>query len=503
MAKTIAEINQRIKSGDVLVLTAEEMIEYVDNNGPKKAAEEVDVVTTGTFGAMCSSGAFLNFGHSEPPIKMQRVWLNDVEAYTGIAAVDAYIGATQLSETEGFEYGGGHVIEDLVNGEEVELRATSYGTDCYPRKKIQTSLTLADMNQAFLVNPRNCYQNYAAATNSSDKVLYTYMGKLLPNNGNVTYATASQLSPLIKDPYLETIGIGTRIFLAGTQGYVIGQGTQYSTAPRRENGIPLCPAATLAVTCNLKKADSRFIQGAVFERYGTSLYIGLGIPIPVLNEEIAKQTAIRDSEIYTNILDYSVPSRSRPVVAKVSYAELRSGKVELNGQEVRTSSLSSLSKAREIAELLKKQIKRGEFLLTERLETLGDYATKPMKHGVYYVRDVMNKAVTIGPEAGIEEVARLISQKGVNHIPVVAKGKLVGIVTSWDIAKAVGSGKHNLSDIATRNVITARPNETLEIAAEKLQRYKISALPVIDNDGEVLGIVTAEDVSRVVIGGVK
>jgi uncharacterized protein (DUF39 family) len=99
--KTIDEINEKISEGKAVVVTAEEMIDIVRDNGPKKAAKMVDVVTTGTFSPMCSSGAFINFGHSSPAIRMTRVWLNDVMAYAGIAAVDAYIGATELSESQG------------------------------------------------------------------------------------------------------------------------------------------------------------------------------------------------------------------------------------------------------------------------------------------------------------------------------------------------------------------------------------------------------------------
>jgi len=67
-----------------VVVTAEEMTEIVKSLGPEKAAQEVNVVTTGTFGAMCSSGVWVNFGHSDPPIKMSKVWLNDVEGYAGV-----------------------------------------------------------------------------------------------------------------------------------------------------------------------------------------------------------------------------------------------------------------------------------------------------------------------------------------------------------------------------------------------------------------------------------
>ncbi len=133
--KTYEEINEKIRSGKAVVLTAEEVVALGREKGVKHVAEHVDVVTTGTFGPMCSSGAFLNFGHSDPPIKMQKVWLNDVPVFGGLAAVDAYVGATELSDKVGFDYGGAHVIEDLIAGKPVTLRATSYGTDCYPQAR--------------------------------------------------------------------------------------------------------------------------------------------------------------------------------------------------------------------------------------------------------------------------------------------------------------------------------------------------------------------------------
>ncbi|MEM2802215.1 MAG: homocysteine biosynthesis protein, partial [Archaeoglobaceae archaeon] len=282
--KKISEINEKIKDGSVCVVTAKEMKELVAELGAEKAAKEVDVVTTGTFGAMCSTGAFINFGHADPPIKFKKVWLNDVEAYAGLAAVDAFIGATKTSETREF-YGGAHVIEELVSGKEVELRAIGYGTDCYPRREIETTISLEDVNQAFMVNPRNAYQRYRAATNSSDKVLRTYMGTLLPNFGNVTFAGTGEMSPLNNDPEFRTIGIGTRIFLCGAKGYIIGEGTQHSP-----------PFGTLMVKGNLKEMKPEFMKACYFPGYAPSIFLGIGIPIPVLDIEIAKATAIRDNE---------------------------------------------------------------------------------------------------------------------------------------------------------------------------------------------------------------
>lgn len=370
MKRTVAEINQRIKDGDVVVMTAEEVISYVQSEGVERAAKEVDVVTTGTFGAMCSSGAFLNFGHSEPPIRMQRVTLNDVPAYTGIAAVDAYIGATELRLDDHRRYGGAHVIEELVSGRPVHLKATSDGTDCYPRRDIDTYVSLNTMNQAYMFNPRNSYQNYAAGTNSSDRTLYTYMGKLLPNYGNVTYSSAGQLSPLLNDPTLRTIGVGTRIFLGGGTGYVAWEGTQFRTNVETRFGVPMGAARNLATVGDLRGMSPEFVRALVLPGYGVSLALGIGVPIPILDEEVMRAVAVSDEQLFAPVIDYSVQSRNRKPIKHLSYAELRSGKVELFGKEVRTSSLSSYLKARQIAETLAGWIENGEFLLTEAVAQL-------------------------------------------------------------------------------------------------------------------------------------
>ncbi|MDN5332343.1 MAG: L-aspartate semialdehyde sulfurtransferase [Tepidanaerobacteraceae bacterium] len=369
--KTFEEINEKIKSGRAVVLTAQEVKELASKDGIKEVAKKVDVVTTATFGAMCSSGAFLNFGHADPPIKMSKIWLNDVPAYGGIAAVDAYIGATEQSESEGINYGGAHVIEDLVAGKKIKIKAISKGTDCYPRREFEGFIDKNSINQAILFNPRNAYQNYNAATNTSDKILYTYMGTLLPNCGNVNYSTTGELSPLMNDPYLRTIGVGTRIFLGGAVGYVAWEGTQHNPMQERaENGVPIGGGATLALIGDLKNMSTEFLRAAVVKGYGVTLYVGVGIPIPVLDEEMARFVSVRDEEIFTNIIDYAVPSRSRPVLRRVSYAELKSGSVTLMGRKVPTAPLSSFSKSLKIAEILKSWIKEGKFLLQEPVQHL-------------------------------------------------------------------------------------------------------------------------------------
>jgi uncharacterized protein (DUF39 family) len=384
MAKTLKEINEKIRRGEVVVVTAEEMIDVVQKKGPKEAAAEVNVVTTGTFGPMCSSGAYINIGHSKPKMKLGggRVTLNDVPAYAGFAAVDIYIGATAMPEDDPrnkvfpgeFKYGGGHVIEELVSGKDVKLEGFSYGTDCYPRKHIKTWINIKDLNEAVLLNPRNSYQNYNVAVNVSDKrAIYTYMGVLKPALGNANYCSAGQLSPLLNDPYYKTIGVGTRIFLGGGIGYVYWQGTQHNPSVKRKaNGVPQAPSGTLAVMGDLKQMSNQWLMGTSFQGYGVTLTVGMGIPIPILDEEMAKFTAVRDEDIFAQVVDYSndYPNGIASSLGEVNYKDLKSGKINIKGKEVPTAPLSSYPKAVEIAETLKKWIRDKKFFLTEYVQPI-------------------------------------------------------------------------------------------------------------------------------------
>ncbi len=374
--KSFEEINEKIRTGKAVVVTAEEMSDIVDEKGTREAAAEVDVVTTGTFGMMCSSGAMFNFGHSSPKIKASNVWLNDVPAYAGYAAVDMYLGATEpriddpLNKVHPgeFPYGGGHVIEDLVSGKSVHMRADAYGTDCYPETKLEKDVTLDDLPYAVLMNPRNCYQNYNCAVNTSDKTIYTYLGVLKPEIGNGNYCSAGQLSPLLNDPYYRTIGVGTKIFLGGGLGAVIWHGTQHNPgAERSDNGVTMAPAGTIAVIGDLKTMSQKYIRGASMLGYGLSLFVGMGIPIPILDEEMARYTSVRDRDIFTKIVDYSVdyPQGTGKVLGEVNYEQLRSGSFQFNGKDVPASPLSSYTMARQIAEELKRWVTEEGFTLGE------------------------------------------------------------------------------------------------------------------------------------------
>ena len=382
--KTIREINERLSKGKAVILTAEEMVEAVKKMGKTAAAKEVDVVTTGTFSPMCSSGLLFNFGQEPPVMKASQVWLNNVPCMAGLAAVDAYMGCTEPSVDDPlnkvypgrFKHGGGHVIEDLLRGKAVRLKALAYGTDCYPRRSLEKDVTLAQLRNAELVNPRNCYQNYNVAVNLTSRIIYTYMGPLRPNCKNANYATSGQLSPLLNDPFLRTVGLGTRIWLGGGTGWVIGAGTQHNPRPpRNARGVPEVASGTLMVKGDLKGMSAKWIRGVSILGYGCSLAVGLGIPIPVLDEDMAFYTGVGDADITMAIRDYGhdYPNGIDRILGHVTFEELKSGQITVNGETVKSVPVTSYSASLEIAQDLKAKLEKGEFMLTEAQDRIPSF----------------------------------------------------------------------------------------------------------------------------------
>jgi L-aspartate semialdehyde sulfurtransferase len=374
--RTIDEINDKISQKKAVVWTVEEVKAKVAELGIEKVAKQVDVITTGSFEPMESSGAILNLGHTDPPIKIRSCTLDGVPAYAGFGAVDLYLGATQLVDYAGEaedrkERGGAHVIEDLIAGKSINLKAIGHGTDCYPRTSFDTTITKDSINQFYLYNPRNLYQNFIVGVNGGDRQLHTYLGPLQPRLGNAVYSNTGAISPLLNDPDLEVIGIGTRIWLGGGIGYVAWEGTQhFPLQKRQDNRTPIGPGATLALVGDAKQMDAKWVRGCYMKNYGPSLMLGVGVPIPVLNAEIVAHCAVLDKDIVAPIVDFSIPRRVRPTFGLVSYAQLKSGKIKIEGKTVRVAPLASIFLSRQVAIELKAAIDRGEFLLTQPVAML-------------------------------------------------------------------------------------------------------------------------------------
>lgn len=379
--RTLADINDKIHHRRAVVWTVEELKARVADIGVTQAAKNVDVITTGTFEPMESSGAIINLGHTDPPIKIRKCWLDGVPAYAGFGAVDLYLGATQVVDStdmgdlleieESRERGGSHVIEDLIAGKPVQLRAIGQMTDCYPRTSCDTTITRETINQFYLYNPRNLYQNFIVGVNGGDRLLYTYLGPLQPRLGNAVYSNPGAISPLLNDPELKLIGIGTQIFLGGGIGYIAWEGTQHFPLQKRlPNHTPIGPAATLALIGDAKQMNPKWVRGCYFKNYGPSLMLGVGVPLPVLSEEVVQHCAVSDQDIVAPVVDFSIPRRVRPTFGLVSYAQLKQGRITIDGNSVRTAPLASVFRSRQVALELKQWIERGEFTLTEPVASI-------------------------------------------------------------------------------------------------------------------------------------
>ncbi len=381
--RTIAEINDKISRGQAVAWTVEEVKAKVSDLGVRSVAQQVDVVTTGTFEPMESTGAMINLGHTDPPIKIRQCWLDGIPAYAAFGAVDLYLGATATADynlqesdpnlREGIsgEKGGGHVIEDLIAGKSVQLRAIGQKTDCYPRALWENTITKDNINQFYLFNPRNLYQNFIVGVNGGDRTLYTYLGALQPRLGNAVYSNPGAISPLLNDPDLSSVGIGSKIFLGGGIGYIAWEGTQHFPLQKRlPNRTPIGPAATVALIGDAKQMNAHWVRGCHFRNYGPSIMLGVGVPLPVTTEEVIKNCSVLDQNIVAPVIDFSIPRRVRPTFGLVSYEQLQKGRLTIDSKSVRVAPLASKHRSLMVAEELKRWIETGKFTLTEPVASL-------------------------------------------------------------------------------------------------------------------------------------
>lgn len=381
--RTIAEINDKISRGQVVAWTVEEVKARVSDLGVRSVAKQVDVVTTGTFEPMESTGAIINLGHTDPPIKIRQCWLDGIPAYAAFGAVDLYLGATATADynlqesdpnlREGIsgEKGGGHVIEDLIAGKPVQLRAIGQKTDCYPRAIWENTITKDNINQFYLFNPRNLYQNFIVGVNGGDRTLYTYLGALQPRLGNAVYSNPGAISPLLNDPDLSSVGIGSKIFLGGGIGYIAWEGTQHFPLQKRlPNRTPIGPAATVALIGDAKQMNAHWVRGCHFRNYGPSIMLGVGLALPVTTEKVITDCSVDDQNIVAPVIDFSIPRRVRPTFGLVSYEQLQKGHVTIDSKSVRVAPLASKYRSLKVAQELKQWIETGKFTLTEPVAAL-------------------------------------------------------------------------------------------------------------------------------------
>lgn len=130
------------------------------------------------------------------------------------------------------------------------------------------------------------------------------------------------------------------------------------------------------------------------------------------------------------------------------------------------------------------------------------------------VRDWMTRSpFTIHPQQTLPQAHKLMKTRNVRRLPVVEGDTLVGIVTFGDIREAQPSdasslgiyelnyliGLLTIDSIMTKDPITIRENATIAEAAEIMLEHKVGGLPVVDEEGLLVGIITETDICRVVV----
>ena len=130
------------------------------------------------------------------------------------------------------------------------------------------------------------------------------------------------------------------------------------------------------------------------------------------------------------------------------------------------------------------------------------------------VRDIMSSpAITVSPDTTLPAANALMKEKEIRHLPVLEKGRLVGIVSRGDLREASISASINadqyelhfllnkltVGKLMTRKVRTVAPDALVVDAADLMTEHKIAGLPVVDAEGAVIGIVTESDLLKMLV----
>jgi len=293
VARSIPEINERIKRGDVVVLTAEEFKKEVREGATEDVLREVDVVTTATCGLMSGTAAIFSLevaqrGEFE---RVLRAWFNGVPAFPGpcpnerLGVLDAIVFGTAHSEADE-KYGGGHLFQDLVAGKAVEVefeaRTASGG-----KARFRRTATLEEFNFARLFTTRSAFRNYMCFVNPSAETVRTIfsVSGLRGPFVEASVCGCGELNPLENDPEMRVIRVGSRILVNAATGFVVGEGTR--STPERRN---------ISVVADMKGMDAEFMGGFVTSA-GTECITSIAVPIPVLNDAILECLKVLDDAI--------------------------------------------------------------------------------------------------------------------------------------------------------------------------------------------------------------
>jgi len=307
--RTYSQIQEKIKRGDAVVLTADEICNRV-RGGETIHFEDVDVVTTATRAIMSGTYAVLSFTVAGPDsfVRASRAWMNGVPAQVGpcpnerIGILDLIVHGTSRSKSDP-KYGGGHLFKDLVGGKTVTVEVETIGGRFF-----KTHTTIKEIPHARLFATRHAFKNYLAFVNPKPDPIPSifhavdFKGDL----GEATFCGCGELNPIKNDPHLKTIGIGTRVLINGAGGFVAGAGTRSSPDKPNLSGFADMHAMVLEY------------MGGFVTSAGPEIINTWAVPIPVLDQSLLESITKLDSELKLSIVDV----HGRLVMCDTTYGDV-------------------------------------------------------------------------------------------------------------------------------------------------------------------------------------
>jgi putative methanogenesis marker 16 metalloprotein len=292
--RSIIEISQKIKKGKATILTAEEISNLV-REGEEPSFNDVDVVTTGTCGVMSGTAAIIHVKVGEPGSfkKASKITLNGVPGFPGpcpnewLGSVDLILYGTSHSINDP-DYGGGFLFKDLVMGEEIEIEMESISG-----KTLKTTTNLEEIGTAQMIGTRLAFKNYTAFVNPSNESVASIFHAINmegPFKG-LSFSGCGELNPLQNDPHMKTLKTGGKVLLAGSEGIILGQGTR---------STDLKP--NLMISADMHTMDP-YLLGGFKTAAGPEVFNSVAAAIPILNEDILKDTFILNKDIKLPIAD--------------------------------------------------------------------------------------------------------------------------------------------------------------------------------------------------------
>jgi uncharacterized protein (DUF39 family) len=356
-------LRERQRQGRLRVRLAADWRALVAAVGLAEAYAETDVVVAADAGFSDQASLHLHLGPTDPPIRLRDASLGGIPVQAGGGGADLVL-PIGGGLAEGNRRGGAQVLAELLEGKEINLDSGGEGTRLQPRRELHTRLDLERIGGGRLLLHRAIVENGLVAVSSGEGLLPSPYGPLLGPFGNALWTAGGAGSIGLTMPALAQLGPGSPVLVGGGVGWVVGSGSGHQPQPRRQaSGHARTPGAVAAVSVDLHALEPGWLRPCFFEAQGSALLLPIAAPVALIDGATALQAAARDGQLEAPVLDLSVPRRIKPSFGAVSYASLRSGRIEVEGHGLRAAPAHSPRLAEAIAQELVRRLEENTFPL--------------------------------------------------------------------------------------------------------------------------------------------